>query len=282
MSIIIITLVVSVVLAFAIGLGLGFFQEKFKVERDPKIDKIKAALPGANCGACGFPGCDAYANAVFKGEDPSKCTSGGKKTAEDLAAILGVAVTVVDKVAVLLCQGTRERAPEKGDYVGIKTCTAAKLSAGGTKLCAWGCLSYGDCESVCAFDAIHVRPDGIPHVDFDNCTGCGQCVKACPQKILTLVPKDRKGAVALCSNRNVIKAMVRKTCSVGCFKCELCVKSCPQKAIKMENGTPVVDYSLCDSCNVCVEKCPSKVFKLLEKGVFDEAAAPAAKEPAAV
>ena len=131
MSIIIITLVVSVILAFGIGLGLGFFQEKFKVDRDPKIDQIRAALPGANCGACGFPGCDAYANAVFKGEDPGKCTSGGKKTAEDLAAILGVTVSVEDKIAVLLCQGTKDRAPAKGEYVGIKTCGAAKLSAAG-------------------------------------------------------------------------------------------------------------------------------------------------------
>ncbi len=269
MSIILITLAVSAILAFAIGLGLGFFREKFKVERDPKVDRIRAALPGANCGACGFPGCDAYADAVFKGEAaPDKCTSGGKKTAEELALILGVTVDAEDKVAVLMCQGTRDKAPEKGEYVGIRTCAAAKLSAGGTKLCAWGCLGFGDCECACPFDAIHVGPDGIPHVDYEKCTGCGQCVKACPQRILTLVPKSRKGAVALCSNRNVIKAMVRKTCTVGCFKCELCVKSCPQKAIRMENGTPVVDYSLCDSCNVCVEKCPDKVFKLLERGVF--------------
>jgi Na+-translocating ferredoxin:NAD+ oxidoreductase subunit B len=113
--------------------------------------------------------------------------------------------------------------------------------------------------------------DGLPHIDSTKCTGCGLCVEECPQKIIVKVPKARKGAIVLCSNRNVLKAQVLKTCKVGCIKCELCVRECPEKAIHMENGIPVVDYALCTSCGVCVAKCPTKCFKLLEKDVFAKA-----------
>jgi Na+-translocating ferredoxin:NAD+ oxidoreductase RNF subunit RnfB len=264
MPIILLTLVVSLVLAFAIGAGLGFFQEKFKVPRDPKLDQVRAALPGANCGACGFPGCDAYADAVCSGgAEPDKCAVGGSACAKTLADILGVAVSAEDRVAILLCQGTKEKAPQKGRYVGIPSCVAAKASAGGVKLCAWGCYGYGDCAASCNFGAISIGENGLPHIQPEKCTGCGKCAAACPQKILGLVPRERRGAVALCCNKNANKAMIRKTCGAGCFKCELCVKSCPQKAISFAGGLPVIDYSLCDSCKTCVEKCPDKVFALL-------------------
>jgi Na+-translocating ferredoxin:NAD+ oxidoreductase RNF subunit RnfB len=258
-------LIVSAVLAFIIGVGLGFFQEKFKVERDPRIDRIRAALPGANCGACGFPGCDSYAEAVAGGEAPNKCSVGGSKTAIVLAEILGVSVSAEDMTAVLMCQGTLEKAPKKGHYVGIPSCAAAKISAGGTKLCAWGCLGYGDCAAACAFGALSVGQDGLPRIDEAKCTGCGKCAAACPQRIIALLPRKRQRVLPLCSNRNVIKAMVRKTCIAGCFKCELCVKNCSAQAIRLENQIPVVDYSKCTSCNTCVTKCPSKAFSLIRK-----------------
>jgi len=265
MSIILITLIVSAVLAFVVGTGLGFIQEKFAVERDPRIDQIREALPGANCGACGFPGCDAYAEAVAAGEAPNKCTVGGSKTAIMLAEILGVTVSAEDLTAVLLCQGTRDKAQKKGHYVGIPSCAAAKLSAGGTKLCAWGCMGYGDCVQVCTFNAIYMDDNDLPRIDDKKCTGCGSCAAACPQKLIALLPKKRQRVLPLCSNRNVIKAMVRKTCVIGCFKCGLCVKNCSSKAIRLENELPVVDYSLCTSCNTCVTKCPSKAFSLIRK-----------------
>jgi Na+-translocating ferredoxin:NAD+ oxidoreductase RNF subunit RnfB len=266
MSIILVTLIVSLALAFIIGTGLGFFQQKFRVERDPKIDQIREALPGANCGACGFPGCDSYAEAVaVSGEAPNKCSVGGSRVALILAEILGVSVSAEDQVAVLMCQGAADKAPKKGRYVGIPSCIAAKISAGGTKLCTWGCYGYGDCESACPFDAIHVGEDGLPRIDDKKCTGCGKCASACPQKIIALFPREQQRVLPLCSNRNVIKAMIRRTCTVGCFKCELCVKNCPAKAIHFENQLPVVDYSLCTSCSICVTKCPAKAFGLIRR-----------------
>jgi len=269
LTIILITLVFSALLAFILGWALGFFQEKFKIERDPLIDKVRAVLPGANCGGCGFPGCDGYAEAVATGRAPTnKCSAGGSSTAEAVSDVMGVDAAAVDLVSVLLCQGSHEKAALKGDYVGVKTCRAAKLSTGSVKVCAWGCQGYGDCTLVCKFDALSMGEDGLPHVDYDNCTGCGLCAEECPQKLFAMAPRDRKGSIVLCSNRNVLKANVIKACKTGCIKCELCVKNCPEKCITMVNGIPVTDYSKCTSCGTCVAKCPTKCYQMLETDVM--------------
>jgi Na+-translocating ferredoxin:NAD+ oxidoreductase subunit B len=268
MNVVLITLGFSALLAFALGAALGFFKEKFKVEKDPKIDEVRNILPGVNCGGCGFPGCDGYADAVAKGDTPvNKCAPGGKAVSDALGALMGVNASSEDVVAVLLCQGTKAVAPVKGEYVGIQSCRAAKLSAGGTKLCAYGCLGYGDCVSVCMFDALHMGDDGLPHVDYAKCTGCGMCVKECPQQIFVTVPRGRRGSVVVCSNHAVVKATVIKSCKAGCIKCEACVRACPEQCITMVNGIPVTDYAKCTSCGICVEKCPTKCYKLLETSV---------------
>lgn len=268
MEILIATLVVSLVLSLVLGFLLGFFKKIFHVEVDPTECAVRSALPGANCGACGYPGCDGLAGAIARGEAAATaCTVGGAETAAAVGKIMGVDATVETKVAVLLCQGTLEKCPTKAEYNGIKTCKAAKLSVNGTKLCDYGCIGFGDCERVCPFDAIHVEADGIPHVDYNKCTGCGLCVAECPQKILSLVPVNRTGAIALCSNRNPRKAQVFKDCKVGCIKCGKCEKVCPKDCIKVTNGIPIVDYSICDSCNECVIHCPTKVLVLVENKV---------------
>jgi len=270
-TIVLITIAFSAILAFVLGTALGFFREKFKVERDPKIDEVREALPGANCGGCGYPGCDGYAEAVATGRAPTtKCTAGGSATAEAVSKIMGVDAAREDVVSVLLCQGTKDVAVSKGEYVGVQTCRAAKLSTGSVKACSWGCQGFGDCVNVCKFDALAMGEDGLPHVNYDNCTGCGMCAEECPQKLFVMVPREKKGSIVLCSNRNVIKANVLKTCKTGCIKCEICVKSCPEKCITMVNGIPVTDYSKCTSCGVCVQKCPTHAYKLLEVDVMGE------------
>jgi Na+-translocating ferredoxin:NAD+ oxidoreductase RNF subunit RnfB len=264
--IVVITLVFSFLLAFILGTALGFFREHFKVERNPLIDKSRALLPGANCGACGYPGCDAYAVALAEhGESVNLCFSGGKAVAERLSGLLGRQATAEDEVAVLRCQGVKSRTVEKGDYEGVRSCRAAKLSTNGIKLCPWGCVGFGDCVKVCAFDALRMGDDGLPIINYDKCVGCGMCSAECPQGIFALVPKSRVGAVALCSNRSSVKHSVTKGCKVGCVKCEVCVRVCPRQAITMVNGLPEVNYSLCDSCGACVQRCPTKVFQLHEK-----------------
>ena len=257
------------ILALVLGVLLGFFEEFFKVETDPMIARLREALPGINCGACGYPGCDGYAGAMAsRTVEITRCAPGGKSTAAKLSEILGVNASMKPVVAVLACQGSKDHAPKKADYRGVPTCRAAKISTGGTKLCTWGCLGFGDCTLVCQFDALHMGEDGLPHVDYEKCTGCKKCITECPQQIFKEVPRERLGSIVVCSNRNPVKSMVMKTCKVGCIKCEICVKNCPEKCITMVNGIPEVDYSKCTSCGVCVSKCPTKVFKMLQNDII--------------
>lgn len=265
MKILLATLAVSLGLAALLGFLLGFFKKIFHVESDPCEALVREALPGTNCGACGFAGCDALAAAVIRGDAPvDGCTSGGAEVAKKVAEIMGVTSEAVTRVVVLRCQGTLEHCKPKADYIGVKTCKAAKIAVNGTKQCDFGCIGFGDCEVACPFDAIHVAPDGIPHVDYAKCTGCGLCVAACPNLLLELVPRDRTGAIAPCSNRDTKKAQVIKDCKIGCIKCLKCERVCPKECIKVINGIPVVDYDVCDSCGECVRACPTKVLALVE------------------
>ncbi|MDR2159973.1 MAG: RnfABCDGE type electron transport complex subunit B [Treponema sp.] len=269
MSIVLTTAVFALTLAFILGFALGFFRKFFAVPADPLADQIREVLPGANCGACGYPGCDGYAAAIAsRTAGINSCSVGGTAVAEKLSAIMGVSASVVPAVAILACQGSALHAPLKGAYTGIQTCRGAKISAGGTKLCAWGCLGFGDCVRVCRFGALAMGEQGLPVVDYRKCTGCRICAGECPQGIIRDMPKNRQGALTLCSNRSPVKAGVIKNCKIACIKCELCVKSCPQQCVTMQNFLPVVNYAKCTSCGTCAAKCPTKTIKILQKDVI--------------
>ena len=264
MAIVITTALFAFGLAFLLGLALGFFKEFFAIPEDPLTSQIRAALPGANCGACGYPGCDAYAASIAKGEAGiNSCSAGGQAVAEQIASLVGGSANVKPMVALMACRGSREKALLKGKYTGVKTCRAAKISTGSIKRCSWGCQGFGDCLRVCKFGALFMGKDGLPHVNSAKCTGCKACANECPQHVIWVIPRDLKGARPICSNLNVNKAMVAKNCKAGCIKCELCVKNCPEGCIKMANGIPVVDNEKCVSCGTCVEKCPIKVMALI-------------------
>jgi Na+-translocating ferredoxin:NAD+ oxidoreductase RNF subunit RnfB len=265
MMIIIYTIIASFLLALILGVLLGFFQKVFAVPVDEKVAKVRECLPGANCGGCGFPGCDGFAAAVAAGTAPvDGCAAGGAETAKNVGAVMGIAVDAESKVSLLACQGSKECAAARGTYNGVHSCAAAHQAVNGTKMCSFGCIGFGDCVAVCQFDALSIGEDGLPHVDYSKCTGCGMCVKECPMHLFSKVPASRKGAVALCSNRSENKPSIMKNCKAGCIKCGKCERGCPQKAIKLVNGIPEVDYSLCNSCGTCVEGCPTHVLKLVE------------------
>lgn len=264
MKIIISTVIIAFVIAFVLGMLLGFFKKIFAVHEDEKVTKLKEILPGANCGGCGFAGCAAYAEAVASGSAPlNACSAGGAAVAEAVAKVMGGTVEAKSYMAVLACQGSKKCAVSRGTYTGVPTCAAAALAINGTKMCANGCVGFGDCVKVCKFDAIYMGDDGLPKIDKEKCTGCGACARTCPHKLLKKVEKERKTPMVLCSCVSDKKPDVVKNCSMSCIKCSKCVRECPEQAITMAGGLPVIDEGKCTACGTCVTGCPRKVIQYL-------------------
>ena len=257
---IIIAAVVIAATGIIVGIGLGLFGEKFKVEVDEKEQAIRDELPGNNCGGCGFAGCDALAKAIAAGQAPANaCPVGGAPVGEKIAAILGVAAEAGQKkVAFVRCKGNCESAKVQYTYSGIEDCRMATVVPGsGAKACSVGCMGLGSCVKACAFDAIHVV-DGVAVVDEEKCVACGKCVAACPNSLIELVPYASKHRVQ-CSNHAKGKD-VQAVCSAGCIGCTLCTRQCEFDAIHMDNNLAVIDYEKCTNCGKCAEKCPVKVI----------------------
>lgn len=242
------------------GIVLSIASKKLHVHVDPRVERIHDALPGANCGACGYPGCAAFAKAVAEGAaDPAGCIPGGSKVAGKIAEIMGVEAGDAEPVmAVVHCKGGRHEARERGTYEGIHDCVAATLSGNGAKVCADGCLGLGTCVRSCPFDALSINDNGVAVVNPDKCTGCGKCVATCPRSIISLIPRHHK--IYLGCNNHERGARVKKYCSVGCTACTLCVKATPSGAIAMKNNLPVLDYDKDENFVPAANKCPSKCF----------------------
>lgn len=258
MDIITAVLVVGII-GLVFGLLLALAAVIFKVEVDERVEKIEEVLPGANCGACGYAGCSAYAKAVVEDGAPVDCCSVGKgNVAQQIGGIMGKAVaSSKPKVARVLCGGDCEKAKNKYEYYGVLDCNAANKLAGGQKACPTGCLGFGTCKDSCKFGAISIV-NGIAVIDENKCTACGMCVKACPKHIIELMPKD-KTVTVLCKNRQSGKE-VNAVCKAGCIACKICEKNCPFEAITVNNNLAEIDYEKCKSCGICAEKCPKQVI----------------------
>ena len=254
MSNIIYAILVLGVMGGVFGLLLAVASKVFYVEKDERIEPVTEALPGANCGGCGFSGCAAYAQAIVEGKaEIGLCAAGGKEAADAIAGIMGVeSVEVARKVAVVMCRGNH--ASKKGLYEGIMDCAAASRIAGnGPNVCSYGCLGFGNCTKVCQNDAIHIV-DGVAKVDHDKCVGCMACAAACPRGIIQEVPYEQDIIVA-CSSKEK-GAALRKFCDIGCIGCKLCEKTCPNDAIHVVDNLATIDYTKCTSCSACAAKCP--------------------------
>ncbi len=255
------------IMGLILGGGLAYASKVFAVEKDPKIEEVRDVLPGANCGGCGFPGCDALADAIVNGNAKlNQCPVGGADVAAKIGAIMGMEVdTSVKNVALVSCKGCGDNVTQKFEYYGVKDCREAVIAMGGDKGCAYGCLGYGTCVAACKFDAIHINDCGIAEVDPKKCTACGACISVCPKSVIRLVP-DPKTVHIMCNSHDKGKD-VTSVCKVGCIACGICVKNCPHDAIKIEEGTnlPTIDYTKCVECGICVEKCPKKTIIQMAK-----------------
>lgn len=241
------------------GVGLALASKFMAVPVDETQEKLREVLPGANCGACGFSGCDGYAEALALGKaEPNRCAPGGADAAAALAEILGVEVEESEPLtAFIACKGTSENTVLGYDYSGLRSCTAANLLHGGPLSCAYGCIGFGDCAAACSFGALTLD-GGRPAVCAEKCVACGKCVKACPKGLISLVPKNAKVHIG-CSNRSRGPA-VAKDCRVSCIACMQCEKNCPTGAVTVKNNVAVIDYSLCSGCGKCREVCKRGVI----------------------
>lgn len=227
------------------GLVLAYAAKRFAVKIDPKIEAVRACLPGANCGACGYAGCESYAEAVVTIPDcpPSKCAPGKQDVAEKVAAITGKAAGSASPViSVLRCSRNEGEVKKKHSYIGFDTCQAASIAFGGPYECTFACVGYGDCETACPFHAIHIK-DGMPVIDPAACTGCGVCINTCPKQVLQLIPKNGLCYVP-CSSRDSGKA-VTNVCKAGCIHCMACTRKA-KEAVSMINDRVEIDYEKCD------------------------------------
>ena len=257
------------------GVGLVFAtliaiaNRKLKVWEDPRIDVVAGMLPGANCGACGVPGCRAFAEKLVAGEgQPAGCNVANAETKAEIASYLGVDAGQATKVvARMLCAGGIHVARQQAEYRGLATCAAAAAVAGGGKGCAWGCLGLADCVRSCTFDAMTMNADGIPVIDIDKCTACGDCVEACPKDLLALHPLDHR---LLVQCRNLIAGDdVLEDCRVACTACGKCVMDAGPGLISVATGVAVVDYRLNDLADArAVERCPTGAIVWLTGAQF--------------
>lgn len=252
------TILCLVALGLIFSVILYFVSKAFRVEEDPRIDQVEAALPGANCGGCGNAGCRAFAEKAVKSDnlDSLFCPVGGNGTMKNIASILGRSVTEREPlVAVVRCKGGCDKSPLTNIYDG-SSCRSAAMLYSGPKDCSFGCLGLGDCAAVCMNHGISIDPaTGLASINADICVGCGECVRTCPRGIIELRPKNRDVYVA-CMNRDK-GAAVRKSCSVGCIGCGKCARFCPNQAVTIENNLAYIDYTKCYRCRLCEADCPT-------------------------
>ncbi len=246
------------------GIGLALAAKKFAVEPDTMVEDVLESLPMAQCGACGFPGCEGYARAVVHDKDVSAslCFPGKKEVAEILADITGKELNFQEgMVATVKCSCIEGNVSKKMDYIGFTTCSAAGLAFGGPSACMFGCTGLGDCKVSCPFDAI-IMVDDFPEISAELCVGCGLCVEACPKDIMELTTVDARIHIP-CSTKEIANKS-KKNCDISCTYCKKCIKECPADAITIQDDLMHIDHEKCvaygPDCNeVCIECCPRDI-----------------------
>jgi len=239
--------------------GLSLADKKFHVDEDPRISAVNEALPGANCGGCGYPGCANFAESVVSGKvDVTACNVASADAIDEIADILGIDATAGEPLmARVMCLGGKYETAKKADYFGIDSCTAANLMGGGEKLCEYGCLGFGECVDACPFEAMYMSDNGLPVVIEEKCTGCGKCVDACPRGVMEMHPISEKLFV-FCKNQDNPKD-ARKVCIRACIGCQICVRAAGDENMYMEDNLAKINYSTYGKDAVLpTDRCPTE------------------------
>jgi electron transport complex protein RnfB len=248
-------------LALLLGIVIVITSRIFAIPVDERLEAIKGILPGANCGACGYTGCEGYAIALSEGEqDTTKCPVGGAEVANKLAAYLGLAAPdFIPKVAHVHCHGTVYNTQKRYEYAGTIGCAAAHGLFSGPNSCTYGCIGFGDCVHACPFGALYLA-EGIAHVDSTKCTACGLCVITCPKALIKIIPKHLNAYTVKCRNKWP-GVQTRKNCKVGCIGCRKCFNTCEYGAITMDGPLAVIDQVKCTHCGKCEPVCPTTAIQ---------------------
>lgn len=253
---------VLTVLGALLGLGLAVADKKLSIEKDEKLSQIEAIMPGANCGGCGFAGCNAYAQAVFEGASkPGLCSPGGQDLADKMGKIMGVEVEKVErKVAYVFCSSTSDQQAKNYEYKGLNDCNAAAILFGGNNQCKTGCLHLGSCAVVCEQNAIFRDEKKNLVVDRELCIGCGKCTEVCPNHVIKLIPYTQNYVVS-CNNHDM-GGQVRKICETGCIGCKICEVKFPNSGFKVtDNLATKQNIEDTDDTKAACETCPRKCIK---------------------
>ncbi|MCD7721440.1 MAG: Fe-S cluster domain-containing protein [Prevotellaceae bacterium] len=269
MNVILIAVIVLAAIGLVASAVLYLVSKRFAVREDPRIAQVAALLPQANCGGCGYPGCQGFATACVKAADKGSlegylCPVGGGEVMTKVADTLGMTVEqTAPRLAVVRCNGTCENRPRLAEYDGRRSCHIVQMTGMGETGCPWGCLGCGDCVAACQFGALRMNTEtGLPEVDESLCTACGACQKACPRGIIELRlagPKGRR-MVVLCNNKDK-GAVANKVCKASCIGCGKCVKVCDKfEAITLDKNLAYIDASKCRLCRKCEQECPRHVI----------------------
>jgi len=243
----------------ALGIGLAVAARILAVKKDERVSKVEEILPGANCGACGFPGCSGYAEGIVNEDaDISLCSPGGSEVLAKIAELMGVEAGDVGEkmVAQVHCRGNRDTSTYTFNYKGLNDCNAMQAMYKGDKDCKYGCLAGGSCIKVCPVDAISRDEKNRIWVNKDLCISCEKCVAVCPTGVMQMIPYSADVIVA-CNSLDK-GGKVKKYCSVGCIGCKICEKKSADGGFVVENFLATIDYEKKGERVSAMNACPAK------------------------